>query len=109
MARPLAPSTGPPPSTRSLAEQNVTELTLLRYGFDAALFSFLFKRAQIICRNQEGVLELVKFSRELASFRRGGCFHPTRISRECRGWLLGEKLNTNLCNVLKFNNEMSPQ
>ena len=71
---------------------------------------FLFKRSQIICINQEGVLELVKFSRELATFRRGGCFHPTRISREFRGWLLGEKFkNTNLCNVLKFNNEMSLQ
>ena len=109
MARPLAPSTGPPPSSRSPAEQNVTELTLLRYGFDAALFSFLFKRAQSICRNQESVLQLVKFSRELATFRRGGCFHPTRIGREFRVWLLGEKLNTNLCNVLKFNNEISPQ
>ena len=109
MARPLAPSTGPPPSSRSPAEQNVTELTFLRYGFDAALFSFLFKRAQIICRNQESALQLMKFSRELATFRRGGCFHPTRIGREFWVWLLGEKLKTNLCNVLKFNNEISPQ
>ena len=42
---------------------------------------FLFKRSQIICRNQQGVLELVKFSRELATGE-SGCFLPTRISRD---------------------------
>ena len=44
---------------------------------------FLFKRSQIICGNQQGVLELVKFSRELATLEgESGCFLPTRISRD---------------------------
>ena len=47
---------------------------------------FLFKRSQIICRNQQGVLELVKFSTELATLCvKPGCFLPTRISRDSYG------------------------
>ena len=44
---------------------------------------FLFKRSHIICRNLQGVLELVKLSRELATLGgESGCFLPTRISKD---------------------------
>ena len=44
---------------------------------------FLFKRSQIICINQEEVLELMKFSTELATLGgEPGCFLSTRISRD---------------------------
>ena len=47
---------------------------------------FLFNRSQIICRNQEEVLELMKFSRELATLEgEPGCFLPTLISRDNYG------------------------
>ena len=71
---------------------------------------FLFKRSQIIFRNQQGFLELVKFSTELATLGgEPGCFLPPVSVGTIIGIVARGKLSTYLCGLLIFNLEMSPQ